>query len=242
VVPDGTECADGSEFHCWVREADPSKVLLHFGGGGACSSAETCAQDGSDGSEGLYTPAPEAAPMGRDGIFDLADERNPFADYSIMFVPPPKIGAVHASTSTTKSDAPEGSNDVRGEIKADLALRDAESPASCFPGRMLATTATSSGPICSVPVGRTCEQPVLLSTNSYAGLNDFTASVCHRALMINRTGFMTSPGAPLFRSQPRVLNVSAASLRHAAAMFNRRNSRSSRAGCSQSTVEKGHPW
>jgi hypothetical protein len=90
VVPGGDcQCSDGSEFNLWVREANPDKVLLYFRAGGACWSAETCAQDGSDGSEELYTPAigPQEGPTGWDGIFDLANERNPFADYSIVYVP-----------------------------------------------------------------------------------------------------------------------------------------------------------
>ena len=35
-------CADGSDFSYWSHDADPSKVLLYFQGGGACFSAETC--------------------------------------------------------------------------------------------------------------------------------------------------------------------------------------------------------
>jgi hypothetical protein len=90
VVPGGDcQCSDGSEFNLWVREANPDKVLLYFKGGGACWSAETCAQDGSDGSEDLYTAAIglEEHPSRWDGIFDLTNERNPFADYSIVYVP-----------------------------------------------------------------------------------------------------------------------------------------------------------
>ncbi len=88
VEPGGDcQCADGSEFHFWVREGDSNKVLLHFGGGGACWSAETCAQPESEEDDGLYKPAATDNPMERGGIFDVTDERNPFADWSIIFVP-----------------------------------------------------------------------------------------------------------------------------------------------------------
>jgi hypothetical protein len=91
VVPGGEcQCSDGSEFSFWVREANPEKVLFYLPGGGACWSAETCAQDGSDGSEELYNPAlgPGGDPPTQwEGIFDLTNKSNPFADYSIVFVP-----------------------------------------------------------------------------------------------------------------------------------------------------------
>jgi Pectinacetylesterase len=88
VVPGGDcQCADGSGFRFFVREANPDKVLFYLPGGGACWSAETCARDGSDGSDELYETAIGEHPSTRDGVFDLTNENNPFADYSIVFVP-----------------------------------------------------------------------------------------------------------------------------------------------------------
>jgi Pectinacetylesterase len=87
-VPGGEcQCSDGSEFRFWVREANPEKVLVYLRGGGACWSAETCAQDGSDGSDALYETTIGEHPSRLDGIFDLTNESNPFADYSIVYVP-----------------------------------------------------------------------------------------------------------------------------------------------------------
>ena len=44
IVPGGDcACADGSEFNFWVREADPTKVVLFLEGGGACFDPTTCA-------------------------------------------------------------------------------------------------------------------------------------------------------------------------------------------------------
>ena len=85
VVPGGDcECSDGSEFSFWVREAKPNKVVLFLQGGGNCFSAETCAPE-----RGFYdrTVDAEDDPSGAGGIFDFADERNPFADYSVVYVP-----------------------------------------------------------------------------------------------------------------------------------------------------------
>ncbi|MGH9242755.1 MAG: pectin acetylesterase-family hydrolase [Acidimicrobiales bacterium] len=96
VVPGGDcQCSDGSEFSFWVREADPSKLVLFLDGGGACFSAETCAPD-----RGLYTTAIIEGPNG-EGVFDFADERNPFADYSVVYVPY-CTGDVHLGDATTE--------------------------------------------------------------------------------------------------------------------------------------------
>jgi len=83
IVPGGEcRCADGSEFSFWVREADPDRVLVYLEDGGVCFSAVTCAPD-----RNLFTTAVGDGPIGAGGIFDLADDRNPFADHSIVYVP-----------------------------------------------------------------------------------------------------------------------------------------------------------
>ncbi len=85
VVPGGDcRCADGSEYAFWVRDADPSKVLFFLQGGGACFSALTCSF-----TSGAYqvTVDGDDDPTGDPGIFDLTDPRNPFADWSMVFVP-----------------------------------------------------------------------------------------------------------------------------------------------------------
>jgi hypothetical protein len=88
IEPGGDcQCADGSDWWFYVREADPTKVLFYLPGGGACWTAELCAQDGGDGSEGVYDPVIDDNPTMRDGIFALDDERNPFADWSMVYVP-----------------------------------------------------------------------------------------------------------------------------------------------------------
>ena len=47
LAGDDCVCSDGSDYSYWVREGDPSKVMLFFDGGGACFSAETCDPNGS---------------------------------------------------------------------------------------------------------------------------------------------------------------------------------------------------
>jgi Pectinacetylesterase len=85
VTPGGDcACADGGTFSFFVRTADPTKVLFFFQGGGACFSAETCSF-----TNGTYKVGANAMddPSNGDGIFALSDERNPFHDFSIVFVP-----------------------------------------------------------------------------------------------------------------------------------------------------------
>jgi hypothetical protein len=83
VVPGGDcQCSDGSEYNLWAREADPAKVVLYLEDGGACFSAATCAPDRE-----LYKTAVTEHPDGEGGIFDFAEERNPLADWSVVYAP-----------------------------------------------------------------------------------------------------------------------------------------------------------
>ena len=78
------QCADGSEFSFWSREGDPEKVVLFFQGGGACFTAEMCSF-----TDGTYTVQADGSQvtLGSAGVFDAANEANPFRDYSFVFVP-----------------------------------------------------------------------------------------------------------------------------------------------------------
>jgi Pectinacetylesterase len=99
VVPGGDcQCSDGSEFSFWVREADPQKVLFYFQGGGACFSGETC-----DPASGTYKPGtgPQDDPTSADtGIWDQSNPDNPFAGWSVVYVPY-CTGDVHVGNATT---------------------------------------------------------------------------------------------------------------------------------------------
>jgi Pectinacetylesterase len=90
VVPGGDcECADGSEFAFWVREADPTKVVFYLDGGGACYDATTCAFTATGGENDYYdfNLSTESPGLGGDGIFDFDRADNPFADYTFIYVP-----------------------------------------------------------------------------------------------------------------------------------------------------------
>ena len=125
VVPGGDcQCADGSEFSFWVREANPQTVVLYLQDGGACFSAETCAPD-----RDLYNAKVSEGPAGQGGIFDLADERNPFADHSFVYVPY-CTGDVHIG-NTTKEYAPGLTVEHKGYVNGTAAL---DHLAATFPG------------------------------------------------------------------------------------------------------------
>jgi hypothetical protein len=82
VTPGGDcQCSDGSEYNLFAHQGDPSKVVLFLQDGGACFSAETCDPD-----EDLYNVSVFEGPDGS-GILDFDDERNPFADYSVVYAP-----------------------------------------------------------------------------------------------------------------------------------------------------------
>lgn len=87
-APPECECAHGDPYSYWTRTADPDKVVLYFQGGGACFSAEMCAE----GSTSYTQVASGLEVTGTDtrdpsGIFDLNDPANPFRDWSFVYVP-----------------------------------------------------------------------------------------------------------------------------------------------------------
>ena len=118
------QCSDGSEFSFWVRKANPQKVVFYLQDGGACFSAETCAPD-SD----LYQTTSTEGPAGEGGIFDFADARNPFADYSVVYVPY-CTGDVHLGNTTTEY-APGLTVHHKGYVNGTAAL---DHLAATFPG------------------------------------------------------------------------------------------------------------
>ena len=86
IVPGGDcECADGSEFSFWVRQADPTKVVFFLQGGGACFDATTCSF--TDGDYSVTADADDNPGLDPGGIFDDSRPDNPFAGWSVVFVP-----------------------------------------------------------------------------------------------------------------------------------------------------------
>lgn len=97
TAPADCMCGDGSGFTYFVRKADPNKVLFFLEGGGACFSKETC---GPDSETYKRTVGHDGGMTDGDGIFDFSNPANPFADYSMVFVPY-CTGDVHIGNATT---------------------------------------------------------------------------------------------------------------------------------------------
>jgi Pectinacetylesterase len=93
-----TRCARGGPYAFWFRKADPQRLLIFFQGGGGCFDERTCAvgsawfDDRVDG---------EDDPGRNGGILDLADTRNPFREWSIVYIPS-CTGDVHVGSRTVR--------------------------------------------------------------------------------------------------------------------------------------------
>ena len=96
VAPAPCQCSDGSPFTYFVRPGDPDKVLLFLQGGGACFNAETCSPQNP-----LYKPTTAGDDPNQltAGIFDATATNNPFAGYSVVYVPY-CTGDVHIGNTT----------------------------------------------------------------------------------------------------------------------------------------------
>ncbi len=81
-----TICSNGTEFSFFVRPGNLEKLLLYFQGGGACWFGEICDLTANPTYDPFVdeTDNPAENPI---GIFDLENPENPFADYSMVFVP-----------------------------------------------------------------------------------------------------------------------------------------------------------
>lgn len=97
LEPEGAVCAQGNPYAFFVRPADPARLLVYFQGGGACWDRTTC------GSFGPYDRDVGDADeeIGGDGIFNFADDRNPLADYTMVFVSY-CTGDVHTGSATSR--------------------------------------------------------------------------------------------------------------------------------------------
>ncbi len=78
--PDGPVCIAGTDYSVYTKEGDPKKVLIFLQGGGACW-------------QGFYNcnilADAQAPPAGAPfpGVFDESSPDNPFADYSVVYMP-----------------------------------------------------------------------------------------------------------------------------------------------------------
>lgn len=118
AAPDECMCADGSPYSWFVREADPTKVLFFLEGGGACFTGDMCAP-GSETYKQMVGPGVADSPT---GVFDLGNPDNPFADWSMVFVPY-CTGDVHAG-NLTKDYGNGVVIEHKGFVNASAALDD----------------------------------------------------------------------------------------------------------------------
>ena len=98
-APEDCMCADGAPYNFFERPADPAKVVFFLEGGGACFTPESCAFTDEPTTLYDWNIGADDDPATMSGIFDLANEENPFADYSMVFVPY-CTGDVHLGNSS----------------------------------------------------------------------------------------------------------------------------------------------
>jgi hypothetical protein len=95
MAPSDCMCADGSPYSFYVRETSPTKVMFFLEGGGACFTGQMCAP-GSDSYKQVISPPPSED---ANGIFLFDNAENPFAGYSVVYVPY-CTGDVHSGNVT----------------------------------------------------------------------------------------------------------------------------------------------
>jgi len=80
IRPDGPACIAGTEYSVYSRQGDPKKLLIFMQGGGACWQGfyrcNILAEDQAPPEQGPFP-----------GVFDSNSPDNPFADYSVVYMP-----------------------------------------------------------------------------------------------------------------------------------------------------------
>ena len=80
VRADGPVCIAGTDYSVFTRDGDPKKLLIFLQGGGACWQGfyfcNILSEDQSPPAEGPFP-----------GVFDPDSPDNPFADYSVVYMP-----------------------------------------------------------------------------------------------------------------------------------------------------------
>lgn len=102
IEPGGeTVCAHGTPYAYWVRPGTRNDLLVYMEGGGGCWNADTCRATGEE-FNGYYDSAvtENDNPIYRDGVLDLDNAENPFADYTMVYIPV-CTGDVHWGNSVT---------------------------------------------------------------------------------------------------------------------------------------------
>jgi len=92
--PQGPVCISGTPYSVFTKAGDPEKLLIFLQGGGACwNGLYRCQPVATDTDLGGGFVIPGQAPgestdfFGKLGVFDSSNPDNPFADYSIVYMP-----------------------------------------------------------------------------------------------------------------------------------------------------------
>jgi len=80
IRPDGPVCIAGTNYSVFTREGSPKKLLIFLQGGGACWQGFPFCNILAEDQE-----PPEQGPF--PGVFDPTGPGNPFADYSVVYMP-----------------------------------------------------------------------------------------------------------------------------------------------------------
>lgn len=84
AVPGGS-CALGARYAFWFHPGSRTKLVLYFQDGGGCWSYDTCRRGSGFYQSSLRSPTDPSLP--EQGMLDFRDPRNPFRDYSAVYVP-----------------------------------------------------------------------------------------------------------------------------------------------------------
>lgn len=117
-----TLCGSGGPFAFWARLASPERLLIYFEGGGFCWDYRSCLPAASLFKDQVTDK--ENPRLHGKGILDLTDHRNPFHDWSVLYVPS-CTGDLYAGDSTRTYRSADGRTLTvhhRGHVNASAAL------------------------------------------------------------------------------------------------------------------------
>lgn len=109
--PNGPVCISGTPYSVFTKVGDPDKVLIFLQGGGACwqnfYQCQPVAVDLNLGGFVINGQAPPQSGVGP-GVFDPTNPDNPFADYSIVYMPYCDGSAFGGDNDVTDASYPLG--------------------------------------------------------------------------------------------------------------------------------------
>lgn len=101
IATDGV-CSMGTPFQFYAKPSNQSNaVLVFFNGGGACWFGEACDLSSQPNIHSPFADMAQNNPALSRGIFDFENNENPFADYSVIFLPY-CTGDVHIGAGDTQ--------------------------------------------------------------------------------------------------------------------------------------------